>query len=383
MIPLRCWLLFSVLAGSVAASESRRDAFDWAFAFASAISTNDIVDQAAAQEKVLRDLIAAGDLERVRQLAPVIPNWRQGVVWAELAGALVGRGRTNEAGLALQKAYEIRQSYRGGWESDRIGAHMAMAYAAHGEWGINLAIGAGLPVEESVKTHTAHARQLVRTGQFPEARKILETLAASVEFDVLTVLLDGYLDILRSPGLTNAVDRQWILTGTRAVLMKLPLLRRMEVMDRVAREFVAIGERDVALALLEPYQSALRWAADSARYRAPAWARLAGVWRELGQSERSAECLKMAREVALSGNPMDRPTACAEVAVILAGLGECHAADAIWAGGLEVASGFVNARPRAMALADLCRSLGRRGLAVTPQLEQKFTELLAGLSDPW
>ena len=50
---------------------------------------------------------------------------------------------------------------------------------------------------------------------------------------------------------------------------------------------------------------------------------------------------------------------------------------------LNAAESLVNARPRALSIVQVCRSLGRSGLEMSPALRARLDKLYSGLKAPW
>src|SRR5262245_43691773 len=82
--------------GHEIASAPDLPALDYAFRFASAIA-KDPKDRAKAQELAVAEFAAAGALDEAIRRADQIEGWRRGAVYADLATALAGMGRKEEA----------------------------------------------------------------------------------------------------------------------------------------------------------------------------------------------------------------------------------------------------------------------------------------------
>lgn len=349
-----------------------RAGLDWAFRFASAI-TPDPVDQAQSQEKVLRDYLALGDLGAVTARVERIPNWRRGVVYADLANAYYQRGETNAAVQAIRAAELVQQAYRGDWPSQRIAAHLARAHLRAGNSALAQSIGEKLPAEEAAKVD---AVQFHGTN----ALAALDQLAAGQNFDALCAAADGYLVVA---GTGSTAVRARALAGAERVLSILPVIKRLELIPTVAERYLDAGLTNETRRVLAAHESWLAGHPAEPLYLAPALARMGWVGHRLGEEATARRWFDEAQAVAQSGNPLDQPTACAGVLDLLAQAGDTPGAWNLYERSLTVAAGFVNARPRAMAVADLCRALGRAVLPVEGKRAERLAELLTGLQDPW
>jgi tetratricopeptide (TPR) repeat protein len=356
---------------------------EWAFRFASAL-TSDPVDQAKAQEKVVRDYLALGALTEATECAAQMRGWRRGTAWAEIAVVAAHRGQSTTAVAAIREAELVQHAFRSDWQSLRIRAHLARAHAALGQLERTRKLTAELPAEEFAKGAAATAQAQAVAGHIAAALAELKVYEGTDDFDRNFQLLDGYLDLARHPALTNQpAQRELALDGAARVLQLMPPLRQGEVIPGLSRDYIRVGAAGKARPLLEEIEPVVQSWTQEPRFQAPILAQLALAWRDLGEHDRAARLLRQAEELATTGDPMDHPLNCAAVAGAFAEAGDRAKAAEIYERGLTIAAGFVNARPRALSISEICRSMGRQRWELDATWQARLTELAAGLKDPW
>ncbi|MCG3147969.1 MAG: hypothetical protein PCFJNLEI_01410 [Verrucomicrobiae bacterium] len=373
-----------LLAFAVTASASTPPGpLEWAFRFASAV-TADPIDQAKAQEKIARDYITLGALTEAAQCASQINGWRRGIVWAEVAVAQAQRGQSNAALTAIHEAEIIQRAFRLDWQGARLRAHLTRAQAALDNLDAVRKLTAELSPEELAKGAASTASAQVAGGQIAAALAELKLYEGTDDFDRNFQLLDGYLDLARHRSLTNLpAQREQVLDAAARVLQTMPPLRRGEVIPGLARDYHRVGAAAKAKPLLDAIEPVVLTWENEPRFQAPVLADLALAWRELGDTERAQRLLRQAETRATAGDPMDQPASCAAVAAAFAEIGDRAAAARLYDRGLAIAAGFVNARPRALSIAEICRSMGRQRWELDATWQARLTELAAGLKDPW
>src|SRR6185295_3211873 len=111
---------------------------------------------------------------------------RQGTAFADVARALAGKGRRDEARAYVQKADAVRRG-TADWGGPRIAAHMAEALAAVGDVERTTSLVQDLaqddPREYSGRAVAAVASGLAQTGDFKSAMGRLSALDAERDFD--------------------------------------------------------------------------------------------------------------------------------------------------------------------------------------------------------
>jgi len=367
--------LLSVASLSAATPPPAPAALDWAFRFATALET-DRTDQARAQAEVVADYLAVGEFTTATKAADQILTWRRVAAWADTATALARRGDTNAA-AALQQTEQLLPGVRGDWQRPRVIAHHGVALAAAGQLDRARALLPELPAEEAIKVRLALVRRLVADGRHAEAQSELDPLKDTKNFVVDGAWVEGWL-LAAGTGITNSLP---LLHTARDLLVKLPIGRQAELADEFAVALHRAGDTAGASNLLVATAQLLEPA--EAEFRAPGLVRFARAWSQIGQPALATEWRQQAAALARTGDPMSQPATCAFVAGLLIEAGQTEAAWQLYNHGLSVAAGFVNARPRALALVALCRSIGRHQQPLPAEWSTRLAKLYAGLGDPW
>lgn len=384
--PLAASILLTICSLAVAApgSPPGAAAFDQAFRFASAI-TVDPNDMMLAQESVVLDLGAAGGLDRALELAAKVEGWRRGVVYAELATMLAGAGRPDDARAAVAKAETVRAE-TSGWQNPRIAQHIANAWAALGEVDRAASIsGAAAPEDRQYLGRPAatHAVALGRAGRFDEAMRRLAELDAQTDPDVTWWRTWGYTELVRLPALA-APQRAAARTAAQRSAGAIAGWRQGEALEQLADAALDRGDKASARALLAEAEAIVRAQSDQALpVKAPLLAAIARDWAAAGEPARAKAALDEARKAAAAAQPIDQPAAQADLANAAAVLGDRAAAGRGFSEALARAATLENARPRALAVVEVCRAIGRAGLPLDEATRAQLDRIYAGLKDPW
>lgn len=352
-----------------------------AFDFASAIHT-DKIDQLKMQEKVVQDYITLGLLDLAQAKADKMNGWRQGTAYADIAVELAHRGRKDQARDLITKAEAVMKRTIG-WQKPRIGAHIGRAEAALGNVEKSQQIGFSLPPSEGPKSLSASAASLAGSGDFDSAMKTLANVEKSTIFENQMAVVNGYLDIARHPALADKPDqRTQALQAAIRTSSKLPATRRVEVSTIVVAELIALKQEQEAQRLLDDIESGL--STDiSPFYRAPAIAELSRSWMKLGQRERALKVLESATENWQAVAAIDEPETFAAIAAGFAAANDPVKCRGFRDKALASAEQLVNARPRAIAVVNTCRWMGRYGMELDQATRERLQKLRTGLKDPW
>lgn len=377
----------SQIAGSRAAAAARighpDEALDYAFRFASAISA-DSKDRARAQEDVVRATAEAGLFAAARERALRIDDWRRGTALADLAAALARQGHESEARDLIPLAEEVRRTTPG-WQGPRIAARMAVALALLGEEQRAAAIAGGLEVGDrqygGVAAVTA-AIARARRGDLEAGMRRLADLDSDPDLDVAWSRTEGYLEIDRLAAEDRAVGGR-ALRAARLSAAGLPGWRKAEGLERVA---AAMARRDAAEEAREVVREAVGIAAalpPTMPVKAAILANLAGVYGALGESAGARRLLGGAEREVDAAPVIDRPGLYARLAAARARVGDGPEARRLFDRALQEAASLVNARPRALAAVEICRSLALDVGPLSDPFRGRLDLLFAGLKDPW
>jgi tetratricopeptide (TPR) repeat protein len=372
------------LIGAGAARISGADPLDTAFRFATAIEV-DPNDQAMAQERVVGDLIDRGRLDDASRQAAKIKGWRQGTALADVARAWAESGRKDRAREYVDRADAVRR-VTADWGAPRIAAHMAEALAAIGDLERSTSLAQGLAQEDAReyggRAVAAVASGLAQTGDFKSAMARLSALDGERDFDIVWWRTSGYLDLARRPNLPED-ERGQALKAARRSADGVSGWKRGEALTSIGREHALHKEIPTAGQALGAAEQIIAPLSPTIPSKASLMSDLAAAWGVAGDRPRALSLLKRAEKEVPEAAVIDRPAALAAIAGARESIGDRDQARALYDRSLSEAASLVNARPRALAVVDICRSLARSGVGVTPPLQARLESLYAGLRDPW
>ena len=380
-------LIPTVLADSGAVhattTQTAREALDYAFRFATAI-VSDEKDRTRAQEEVVSDYTTAGAFAEARDRALRIEGWRRGTALADLAGALAREGRAVEARELLRAAEEIRKK-TGGWQGPRVAAHIAAALALLGEEEQATAMVTGLAAEDRQYSGPAAATAAIgkaRRGDLDGALQRLAGLDGDPDMDVAWARTEGYLEIARLAGKDPAI-RDRALEAARRSADGLPGWKKADGIGRVADVLARQGKVEEARAALGEAEAIARSLPPTMPVKVAILADLARIRGATRDTEDARGLLRDAEDCIAATLVIERPALLARVGAAYSGLGDRNEARRLYDRALAEVGNLVNARPRALALVTICRSLGQDGGPLRDPVRARLDHLLAGLKDPW
>lgn len=362
---------------------ARRQALDFAFRFASAIEA-DPKDQAKAQEAVVRDYAAAGLMDEAVRRAEEIKGWRRAAVTADLAVMLAGQGRAEEAKRLLAQAEEAGKA-AGSWEGQRVTAHVAHAVGAMGDGERSRQIASDIASQDhqyAGRSMASMAAGHAAAGDFGKAMEELAKLDKETDFDATWWRTVGYLGVARQKGITPRQRRQALEAAHRSAA-GISGWKRAEALESIAEDLRKAGETGEARRTVKEAEEIILPLPDTMPIKAPLMSNLARAWARLGDKDRARALLEQAEAKAPSTLVVDQPGIYANVASVYLTLDDTPQAMRMYDAALTAAEGLVNARPRALAVVDICRSLGRQGVTLSASMRARLDALLGGLRDPW
>jgi len=381
-----CLLTGAAIASPTPTPTPARDdsALDYAFRFASAIEA-DPNDRAKAQQIVLMDLAANGDIDRALSWAETVDGWRRGALYASLAAELARSGRESDARAALRRAERLADATRG-WESKRIQAHVAEARAALGDLDASRRLAddliAGDPRQYQGRAAAAVAAAMAARGDVAGALEHLSRLESDGDLDVAWWRTAGHVALAERTGLSRK-DRLRAAAAARDAADDIPTWRRIEALEQIADLYLGMGERDEAQDALEAADRVLAGFGFEAPVKAPLTARVAGAWARLGAVDHAKALLDEAVPTVENQLVIDRPGIYAAIATAYGRAGRDDDARANYDRALTSAEGLVNSRPRALAAVAICRSMGERGVGLSGATRGRLDTLYSGLGSPW
>jgi tetratricopeptide (TPR) repeat protein len=360
------------------------DALNFAFRFATAIAT-DARDRSRAQEAVVLDLAALGAIDQALERAEWIEDWRRGTALADLAVALVQEGKAEEARKVIARAEEFRKGVTD-WKGLRIEAHISQALAALGEVAPSRKIASELAASDprqyagraAATVASAHA---VR-GEFDEAMLALAGLGDETDLEIAWWRTAGYLGVARQAHLSRP-ERLKALDAARRSAETVAGWKRAETLESIAEEYRLLGQQNSAREALNAADRIVVPLAPTMPIKAPLLSNLARAWARLGEKPHARSLLRQALEELPQALLIDRPAILANIAGSYGEAGDEKEERRLYDRALESAEGLVNARPRALAAVEICRSLARRGQSLDDPTRQRLERLLGGLKAPW
>jgi len=360
-----------------------QQALDQAFRFASAIRT-DPRDMDQAQEGVVQDYAAIGAWEAAAAAAQRMQGWRRGTATADLATLLARAGKKDEAHRQVEIAEAVRVA-TSGWQERRIAAYVAQALATLGE--TERAITLASDVARGDREYQGRAASTLAAadataGRFDAGMSRLAHMAGDSDLETAWWRTSGFLGMAQSTGLTAAQRRQ-ALDAARTAADQVPGWKKAEALESIAEEYRTQGHGEQAREALSAATSTLEAQPDTLLSKAALLSELGSAWGEAGEPARGARLLDQAGRLIPAAQEIERPALYAHLAAGWHLLGNPDRAWAEWDRALTSAADLVNARPRALAITQICRSIGRRNVPLTSASQARLDTLYAGLRDPW
>jgi len=372
------------LAGASNSSSASRDAFDYAFKFASAI-VSDPKDMGKAQEAVVWDLTSSGSWKDAEATAAKVEGWRRGTAYADLATALAKAGRGEDAKRMIAKAEAFRPTVEG-WQNVRIASHVAAAYAALGKKDKAKMLAVAVATEDlqqygGMSTATV-ASGMAAQGEFEGASAELDRLKEGKDLDDAWWRTVGYVDMARQKSLTRE-QRVKAINAARRAAEDIPGWRKAEAQESIADEFRKLGMPKDAKETVANAQAILAALPDTMPIKAPLLSNCARSWAELGENATARALLIQVESLAPKVQPIERPVVYANAASSFAAMKDTAEARRLYGLALQDAATLVNARPRALAVVEICRSIGKSAVGLDEPTRARLNDLYAGLKDPW
>ena len=377
-------MLVLLALATASSSAAPADALGYAFKFASAI-TADPKDMGKAQEAVVWDYATARRFDEARAAADVVEGWRRGTAYADLAVALAKAGRRDDATAMIAKAEAFRPTVEG-WPNPRIAEHIAGAYAALGQSEKAEALARAVAIEDvqqyAGRSTATIASGLAAKGDYDGAAGALDKLASSKEIDDAWWRTAGYLDLSKSK--TMPLDRRRkAIASARSSAEAIPGWRQAESLESIAGGFHDLGMPRQAKEALTAAEAIVTALPDTMPIKPALLSNCGRSWAEIGKKDAAKNLLEKAEALGVAAQPIDRPMVLANTASSWAAAGDTPSAKRLYARALDEAKALVNARPRALAVVEICRSIGKSKLVLDDATRTKLDALYAGLKEPW
>ncbi|HKQ96570.1 MAG TPA: hypothetical protein VJV75_01715 [Candidatus Polarisedimenticolia bacterium] len=359
-------------------------ALDYAFRFASAI-VPDPKDRAKAQELAIDAFAATGAWDEAIRRADQVEGWRRGVVYADLAAGLARAGRRDEAKALVDKAETVRVTVEG-WQNPRIASHVAVALGALGETEKARSMAAQVASEDPQQyggaTAVHEATRLAGTGDVGAALRQLRSLDGNNELEVIWARVSGSLAIGRRADAPTK-SRVAALKEARTAAARLPLERRLEALIGIAATYDSLGRPGPARDVLREAADAVAELPSGDAARIPFLIDLGGAWATAGSADRGRAALESAEPLVARALVIDQPGLYARVASGYRRIPDENEARRLDLKALDSAAAMTISRPRALAIAAICRQWGTDRVALDAPTRARLDGLLVGLGEPW
>jgi tetratricopeptide (TPR) repeat protein len=360
------------------------ESLDWALKFASAIRSDE-KDRSRAEESVVLDFAVIGALDEGLQRADRVEGWRKGVACAELAAALAGMGRLDEAKVWIAKAEAIRATISG-WQNPRIAAHIANARAAVGEVeGARTNAAVALAEDERQYAGRAAASLAIAYGRAEKLDQALAELApldADADIDVAVARTHAYVELSKLKSL-EVEQRLALIEKAHRSVAQVSSFLRVESLQSLAEAETLAGAKPAALKTLAEAATVARSIPPSAPLKGLLMSGVAKGFTDAGDATTGIALLREALEVAPQTQPIERPAVLGAIAAGYRAVGEAMESRRVLDLAFSGAESLVNARPRALAVVEICRSMGRVDMPLDATSRDRLKTLFAGLKDPW
>jgi tetratricopeptide (TPR) repeat protein len=374
----------AVSLGGASNATRSSNSFDYAFKFASAI-VSDPKDMGKAQEAVVWDLTTSGAWRDAEASAAKVEGWRRGTAYADLATALAKAGRVDDAKRMIAKAESFRPTIDG-WQNLRIASHIAAAYAALGDNDKAKELAVAVATEDvqqySAMSSATIASGLAAKGEYVGAAVELDRLKDRKDLDDAWWRTVGYVEMSRQPSLRRDERVKAIAAGRQAA-EGIPGWKKAEALESIADEFRKLGMTAEAKEAVGQAETILVALPDTMPIKAPLLSNCARAWASLGKTDAARTLLKDVEALAPKVQEIERPAVYANAASSFAAIKDTAAAKRLYGRALDEAAALVNARPRALAVVEICRSIGKSGLGLDEAMRSRLDVLYAGLKDPW
>lgn len=373
-------------AATTGAAGQRPDleALDWAFKFASAID-GDPSDKSRAQQIVVGDYAAHDALDEAVERSDQVEGWRRGLAYADLAAKLATAGRTDEARRLLAKAESIRATAEG-WGGPRIAAHIARAHATLGDLEASRAraaeVAAADPRQYEARAAATVAIGLATRGGFDEALATLEPYDGKRDVDLSIWRTNGYLALARMERLEED-QRLRALQAARESAEGIPGWKKITGLHDVAQIYHDLGRSKQAAEVLDGVEPVVLAIASDMPIKGPLLSRQAHMRAEIGNTATARRLMEQAEPLVDNVLLTEKPGVYADFGASYMAIGDVEAAQRLFGRAVTSAEGLVNARPRALAVVAICRSMAQERVALDEGLRSRLDALHDGLGTPW
>jgi tetratricopeptide (TPR) repeat protein len=372
------------LFSATATGETGMEALEIAFRFASAI-TPDPKDMGKAQELVVVDMATSGNPERAAELAEKITDWRRGTSLGTIARLYAVAGNESRARALLSRA-ELEVKRTGGWQKVRVEAHASEARAWLGDLEAATEAAARLaqadPLQYAGRAATIVVIANAVHGNFDKVMELAGALDASEDYSITVYRTLAYLEIFKLAK-DNPELRRLALEKTMASAEEIPGWKRAEIYGEITRALEVEGRKDEARESFRKAVEDAQGIGSATPVKGLVLAEIVRTGSDLGVTEGLRPLLEEAMKASERALVIERPGIYGHVASAYFALGDTKPAGANLDRALTTAEDLVNARPRALAIVDILRYVGREGMALEPATRTRLDAIFRGLKAPW
>jgi len=272
-----------------------------------------------------------------------------------------------------------------GWQQQRITAHIAQALVHLGDTGEARRISQDLAAADG--QYGGQAAATIALGEAAEegidkSMESLDKMKSDADFETAWWRTVGYVSLARRPAVSRA-EKTKALAAAYESAQTISGWKRAEALESIASEYHELGEKRQALEALRAAEAIVAPLPDTLPVKAVLMSNLARAWTGLGHDAHARDLLAQAAALVPSAPLVDRPGAYANVASSYLELKDKRESARSYDRALAEAESLVNARPRALAVVDVCRAMGRNRVDLEPATRARLDRLLEGLSEPW
>lgn len=340
-------------------------------------------DTGARVREALADALGrAGCFDAARDVSMGITNYRRGLALGRAALYACEAGNLRAAGSLLAGIHAAALS-EGEWRRSRIEAYRAAILAGLGRFDeANAVLDGSLDPEDLVLARTLVALALSRAGRIAEAEPMIQSAEGGRMVAAAAWQADAHLamaGVIAGTGADGAA--QELRQSAAELAIKSPHWIHPWELDRAGQILRGAMPLDAATvrAWIEGAEVTAKAIYPVLEERPRELTRAALCWAAIGQADRSAETIRLAREATRAIPPNERPTALAGLAIALERIGGNEEAEATWDEATRAAAGHHNARIRARELVHVLIAHQAMGRSLPDAMRKTAVQALEAL----
>jgi hypothetical protein len=371
--------------------DDKTEALEWGFKFASAIPVKPhIADRSKSQYQILEVYLERDMPDEMAESASRIADWRECLSYADLAVHFALKSRDEKVQDYINLAKECRNRLTGwkrSWQRDRILLRIAEAQVISGQFDAAEKSESELPAESASLARTLRLSRIDGPVDYENSVTKLQSMENSKHMEVQRDVARAYLQILRQMGPKATAEQcSFLQARVYGLVENLPQLLQHEILCSLSRAAFAAGRKEMGCRILEDAEKRLKLRQLKARFDVATLTELSRIWAKEGQDlQRAESILNEAKDLLLKSGlkGTDRVTALISLAEGYVDFGNRDAAWDYFRQALQTAGLQTNARPRAMAITQICAAIGRWGLPLPDDMVKEITRHYEALGNPW